>query len=72
MDGDHPIVPWLVMYAASVINRGREDHEGFNPLRRWKGREFSRPVAELGECGHYSPALQGKTSSTSGRWMESG
>ena len=30
-DGDRPIVPWLAMYAASVIKRRRKDHEGLNP-----------------------------------------
>jgi hypothetical protein len=45
------------MHAASVINRGRKDREGFTPFRRWKGREFNKPVAEFGEPEHYAPAF---------------
>ena len=47
---DDIVIPWLIMHAASVINRTRKDQEGFTAYRRWKGRNFSRPVAEFGEC----------------------
>ncbi len=36
-DGDHQSAPWMVMHAATVINKGRRDDEGFMPYRRWKG-----------------------------------
>ena len=45
----HPAVPWLVIHAASVMNRSRKDEEGFTPYRRWRGKEFASPVAEFGE-----------------------
>ncbi len=45
--GDHQGAPWMVMHAATEINEGREDDEGFTEHRRWKGREFTRPVAEF-------------------------
>ena len=54
--GEHPVVPWMVMPAASVVNRSRKDDEGFSAYRRWKGREFTKPVAEFGECVLYAPA----------------
>ena len=50
VDGEHPVVPWMVMHAASVVNRSRKDDEGFSAYRRWKGREFTKPVAEFGKC----------------------
>ena len=50
IEGEHPAAPWLVMHAATVISKGRKDVEGFTPYRRWKGREFTRPLAEFGEC----------------------
>ncbi len=49
-DGEQPVVPWMVMRAAQVVNRSRKDDEGFSSNRRWKGREFTKPVAEFGEC----------------------
>ena len=36
LNGEHPAVPWMVMHAASVMNRGRKDEEGFSAYRRWK------------------------------------
>ena len=70
IQGDHPAVPWLVMYAASVINRGRKDQEGFTPYRRWKGREFNKPVAEFGECVHYAPAFSAGRNKFDVRWLD--
>ena len=57
VEGDHPAVPWTMTHAASVVNRGRKDDEGFAAYRRWKGREFTKPVAEFGECVAYATAL---------------
>ncbi len=42
--GEQPIAPWLVMHAASVMNRGRNDHEGFTAYRRWKGGELKQAI----------------------------
>ncbi len=50
VEGDHPAVVWMMTHAASVVHRGRKDDEGFTAYRRWKGREFTKPVAEFGEC----------------------
>ena len=35
IDGEHPVVPWMVMHAASVVNRSRKDNEGFSAYRKW-------------------------------------
>ncbi len=70
LSGEHPAVPWMVMHAASVISRGRKDEEGFSAYRRWKGREFQRPVAEFGECVLYLPALSAGRDKFDVRWRE--
>ncbi len=64
VDGEHPAVPWMVTHAASVVNRGRKDDEGFSAYRRWKGRQFTKPVAESGEsvCCILRQCRQGRTS----------
>ncbi len=31
------------------VQKGRMGDEGFAVYRRWKGREFTKPVAEFGE-----------------------
>ena len=48
-DGRHCATPWLMRHAAETINRRRKDDEGVTAYSRWKGREFKRPIAELGE-----------------------
>ncbi len=55
--GEHPVVPWFVMHAASVISRGRKDHAGFTAFMRWKSREFNKLVAESGERVYDAPAF---------------
>ncbi len=70
IDGERPIAPWFVMHAASVINRGRKYHEGFTALRRWKGREFNKPVAEFGECSHYAPVQSAGRNKFAVRWVD--
>ncbi len=69
-NGEHPIVLWLVTHAASVINRERNDHEGFTQYRRWKGREFNKPVAEFGQCVHYAPAFSAGRYKFDARWVD--
>ncbi len=48
VDGERQVV--LVIHAAPVVSRCRKDDEGFSACRRWKGRGFTKPVAEFGKC----------------------
>ena len=70
VDGEHPVIPWMVMHAASVVNRSRKDDEGFSAYRKWKGREFTKPVAEFGECVLYAPAASAGKDKFDARWKE--
>jgi hypothetical protein len=70
IQGDHVVVPWLVMHAGSVICRRRVDNEGMTPYRRWRGRPFNRPVAEFGECIWYLPANTAGINKYEVRWQE--
>ncbi len=60
----------MVMHAASVISRGRRGDEGCTAYRRWQGREFTKPVAEFGECVTYAPALSVGQDKFDARWKE--
>ncbi len=68
IDEEHLVVPWLAMYAASVINRGRMDQEGFAALRRWNSRELNKPAAEFSECVPDGPA--GWRNKFDARWVD--
>ena len=67
--GEHQVVFWIVMHAASVVNQGRHDEEGFSAHRRWRGRWFAKPVAEVGECALY-PAMSAGRDKFDARWRE--
>ncbi len=69
-EGDRPVAPWMVMCAASVINRRRKDEEGFSTHRRWRGREFSVAAAEFGECAMHAPAASAGTDKFDVKWKE--
>ena len=60
----------MVRHAATVINNGRKDDEGFAACRRWKKREFARPVVEFGECVMYLPAASAGKNKFDVRWMD--
>ncbi len=69
-EGDHQAVPWMVTHAATVINKGREDDEEFTAYRRRTGREFTRPVAELGESVMCLPAASVGKNKFNVRWED--
>ena len=60
----------MVMHAASVVNRSRKDEQGISAYRRWKGREFTKPVAVFGECVLYAPAASAGKDKFDARWKE--
>ena len=50
------IVPWIVTHSARTINRYQMGKDGKTAYRRWKGKEFKREVAEIGETVLYLKA----------------
>jgi hypothetical protein len=53
---DHPIWPWLVMYAALLLNLCDVGEDGRTAYERRKGRKFKKVLPEFGECiRHLSP-----------------
>ena len=55
------IVPWIIIHAARTLNRYHLGTDGKTAYRRWKGKEFKREVAEIGEQVMYLKAgTQGK------------
>ncbi len=50
--------------------QGRKDDEGFVPCSRREGTEFTRPVAEFGECVMYLPAASPWRNKFDVRWMD--
>jgi hypothetical protein len=47
LNAEHRGSPCLVTQAASAITWSKKDDEGFTAHRRWKGKQFARPVAEF-------------------------
>ncbi len=70
VEDEHQVAPWMAMHAASVINRGRKDDEGQSAHRKWKGREFTKPAAECGECVLHAQAMSAGRDNFDARWME--
>ncbi len=70
VEGDHQAVPWMVTCAATVIDEGRMEDEGFAAYRRWKGTEFTRPVADFGEHVMHLPAPSSGKNKLDVRWED--
>ena len=49
----HVILPWLVRHSGATLSRYQRGRDGLSGYRRLKGREFNRPIVELGECVWY-------------------
>ena len=47
---EHHCIPWMINYASGCINRYQVGIDGKTNHRRWKGKDFDRPVCEFGEC----------------------
>jgi len=50
MEGDSPMIPWMVLHATGIINRFRVRSDGKTAYQRVKGRKFTQAMAEVGEC----------------------
>ena len=47
---NHALIPWLVSYASSIINKFTIDTGGKTAHERCRGRKFNRHLPEFGEC----------------------
>ncbi len=50
--------------------QGEDGRRDFAAYRRWKGREFTKLVAEFGECVTYAPTLPVGKGKFDVRWRE--
>ena len=46
----HHIIPWMVSNAANSINRFQVGTDGKTSYERWKGKRFTKVIAEFGGC----------------------
>ena len=49
LPSEHAMVPWLVEYASSLLNRGQVGKDGKTPYERLKGKSALLPGVEFGE-----------------------
>ena len=52
----HDLLPWLVSYSGAVASRSQRGVDGLTLSRRWKGRDFRRPLPPFSEVVSYLPA----------------
>ena len=55
VDGDSPLVPWLVLWAAYVYNRFSVDVQGRTPYEKCKSKRFKRELLPFGEKVYWLP-----------------
>ena len=55
IEGDSPLVPWLVLWSAFVHNRFAVDVEGRTPYEKCKGKRFKRELLPFGEKVFWLP-----------------
>ena len=59
---DHVRLPWLIAHAASLICKFTIGEDGMTAHERARGRKFSKPLPEFGECILYAKYLPKKGS----------
>ena len=57
---NHVLLPWLIAYASSLINKFTIGDDGKTAHERARGRKFSKALPELGECVFYAKYLPKK------------
>ena len=50
---ESPIIPWMIMHVAGILNKFRVGVYGCTAYQRVKGRAFVKALAEFGECVWY-------------------
>jgi len=50
IEGNHAIIPWIIMHSCCLLSWYQVGSDGKTPFQRWKGRNFRRPIAKVGEC----------------------
>ena len=50
---ESPIIPWMIMHAAGILNKFRVGVDGRTACQRVKGRALAKALAEFGECVWY-------------------
>ena len=68
---DHKIMPWIIKHASAMKNRLHVGKDGMTAVRRLKGRNFSKPICEIGECIWYCKSKTAGKNKARSRW-ESG
>ena len=57
----HDVLPWLIMYAAMLINICRVGEDGKTAYERRRGKKFKREIPQFGESVWYlKPRSAGK------------
>ena len=57
---EHVMLPWLIAYASSLVNKFSIGEDGKTGHERARGRKFNRPLPEFGECVMFAKALPKK------------
>ena len=57
---DHVMLPWLFAYASSLVNKITVGEDGKTGHQRARGRKFSKPFPEFGECVMFAGTLPKK------------
>ena len=65
----HPVLPWLVSYAAGQITRGQVGADGLTPHQRLKGRAFRKLLPVFAESVLYLPTGK-RASRLPERWSD--
>ena len=55
---DHPVLTWLVAYAAGCINRSKIGGDGRTPHERHKGKSFRKVLPPFGESIMFLPSAK--------------
>ena len=52
---DHPVIHWMIEYAAELINMLKIVHKKSTPREALRGKHTLRRLAEFGECVLWLP-----------------
>ena len=70
INGNHPVITWLIEHAADVLNKYSIGEDGKTPYERVKGNTYTADEVEFGERVHFKYKKEVMANKLQHRWRE--
>ena len=70
LNSDHPVIPWIILHSADILNKFSVGKDGKTAYERWKGKQWTKESVEFGELIHFKLPKNTSRGKLDDRWDE--